>query len=70
MSKANKVQRRLEVLVNRAAKALDEYHTLVLKENQPRRAFYSLESERAASLLATSEDTVSQVDLLKRRTCE
>lgn len=70
MSKPNKVKRRLETLVKRAAKALDEYHTLILKENMPRQGFYSLESEHAASLLATAEDTAIQIDVLKRRTCE
>ncbi len=50
-----------------AISALEEIQEILKKENLPNQKIYILESEHAASLYATINDTLDQVDTLKGR---
>lgn len=50
-----------------AISALEEIQEILEKENLPDQEFYILESEHAASLYSTINDTLDQVNTLKRR---
>ena len=59
---------KLNKLVKTAEIALDEFHTLILKENLPKQGWYELDEDSAASLLATVQDVASMLETLKLRT--